>query len=286
MNTSKPMLDASRTSVEHVLEDVVREGKWPEISRFATGLLRCSTIDELRLSYRHALSHFGFAGFGYWGADISTRFFPGGLSDLPERFGKYVADCSYLLETVFEQFDPAVRSLDDRWKTSLDRPVLTCIDPPTETRQIHETFCQSVTELGVQRHHDVLVVPTGPHGLARLPEQKYLVHLPVWSGVGASDIVAGIALTKIFDCLAFQVLARTGCRAEARFPGEPVSLTTRECTVLRLAALGRTHAQIASECAMRPGEVRYHLDKVRERYGFATTIQAIVKAAKDHNWIG
>lgn len=272
-----------RTGVDGHLARVMRDGRWPDIVPFANALLRSGTFDELKGEFRRAIAHFGFRGFAYWGASPNTRFSLCGASDLAERFGSYKDDCSGAMEAVFAKFEPALRAHDNNWKKSLRRPALECIDSPVESRPIHRALCQSAVDLDTQPYDDVLIVTTGSaHGSGK---QEQHVHLPVLSGVGSADIIAGIALVKIYDCLAGDMSdGKNGAGTDFDAASTSTDLTPREKAVLSRAASGKSHAQIARETGMRRGEVRYCLDCVRDRYGFASTIQAVVKAAKDHGW--
>ena len=275
--------NSCRTSVDLHLSEVVRAGRWPQIGPFVAELLRSGSFAELQTQFRRAILHFGYFGFAYWGAGPTTRFSLCGMSDLSERFGKYSADCGGAMETVFRRFEPGRRARDNAWKAALRRPVLECTDAPAETRGIHIDLCRSASDLGVLPYRDVLLVPTGPCTEPGMIKRRQHIHLPLLANVGAGDIVAGIALSKIFDCLAERMIADTV--APADFPnGAPVELTPNEKAVLRWAACGKTHQEIAEKTGLRRGEVRYHIDRARNRYGFATNIQAIVQAAKDHDW--
>lgn len=283
MNKHVEPAGIGRTSVDRHLDRVIRDGQWPDILPFTNALVRSVTFDELKREFRRAIMHIGFHGFAYWGANPATRFSLCGTSDLAERFGKYKDDCSGAMEAVFAHFEAALRDRDDNWKIGLRKPALECVDSPDETRPIHEALCQSVADLDMQPYSDVLIVTTG----CDLDDEKKRqhVHLPMQSGLGSADIVAGIALVKIFDCLAQDMLDGAAGTAVSADNGEASDgLTSRELEVLRLAAAGKTHSQIANETGMRRGEVRYCLDSARDRYGFASTIQAVVKAAKDHGW--
>lgn len=279
VNSHAEPVCSGRTSVDGHLARVVRDGRWPQILPFANALLRSGSLDELKREFRRAIAHFGFRGFAYWGASPDTRFSLCGTSDLAERFGPYKDDCSGAMEAVFADFEPALRARDNNWKNALRRPALECVDTPAETRPIHRALCQSAVDLDTQPYSDVLIVTTGSaHGGG---QQGQHVHLPMLTGVGSTDIIAGIALVKIYDCLAGEISDSASCTGA--IPASD-TLTPREKAVLRCAASGKSHAQIASETGIRRGEVRYCLDSVRDRYGFASTIQTVVKAAKDHGW--
>ncbi len=283
MTTLSPSAEPLQTSIDLHLSDVVRSGRWPQIGAFVSDLLRSGSFDELQCQFRRAIAHFGYFGYAYWGASPTTRFSLCGKSDLSDRFGKHTGDCSGLMETVFRHYEPAVRARDNAWKAGLHRPVLECTDSPAETRDIHRHLCRSVAELDVAPYEDVLLVPTSVRTGSGGRSERHHIHLPLFAGVGPADIVAGVSLAKIFDSLAQRMLVDDTARVEPA--DEPaVELTPNEKVVLRWAAAGKTHAEIARKTGMRRGEVRYHLDKARNRYGFATSIQAIVQAAKDHDW--
>lgn len=283
MNGHVGSVCSGRTSVDGHLARIMRDGRWPHILPFANALLRSGTFEELKREFRRAIAHFGFRGFAYWGASPDTRFSLCGASDLAERFGRYKSDCSGAMEAVFAEFEPALRARDNIWKNGLRRPALECIDSPTETRPIHRALCQSAVDLDTQPYSDVLIVTTGStRGDDR---QGQHVHLPMLSAVGSVDIIAGIALVKIYDCLATDIAhSNSGVGTDARTVPASDALTHREKAVLSRAASGKSHAQIARETGMRRGEVRYCIDSVRDRYGFTSTIQTVVKAAKDHGW--
>ncbi len=283
MNTYFQAATSGRTSVDRHLNDVIRSGRWPQIGSFVNALLHAESFDELHRQFRRAILHFGYFGFAYWGAGPSNRFSLCGMSDLTERFGKHTSDCGGLMATVFNRYDPALRARDNAWKGRLNRPLLECADAPAETRDIHRDICNSVRELGFAPYEDVLIVPTGTLGPSASSDERNHVHLPQLRGVGATDVVAGISLTKIFDTLAEPLVGHNSAETpKTEVPN--IALTPKEKAVLRWAAHGKTHEEIAAKTGLRRGEVRYYLEKARKRYGFATNIQTIVQAAKDHGW--
>lgn len=284
MDTYSQAASFGKSSVDQHIKEVIRSGRWPQLGTFVSALLHAESFDELHRQFRRAILHFGFFGFAYWGAGPSNRFSLCGMSDLSERFGKYSGDCGGLMATVFDRYDPALRAHDNAWKDTLHRPLLECADAPDETRDIHRDICNSVRELGFAPYEDVLIVPTGAFGPSANSGKRNHVHLPHLSGVGATDVVAGISLTKIFDTLAEPLVVQTSKEPPATEKPDIVALAPKEKAVLRWAAHGKTHEEIAAKTGLRRGEVRYYLEKARKRYGFATNIQAIVQAAKDHGW--
>lgn len=274
-----------QTHMDARLERVARGNRWPNIAPFVTAFLRARSTTELKLRYRRALAHFGFAGFGYWGGLPTNRFSLIGESDASERYGVYMRERSLAMKAAFERFEPKLREIDNDWKKILVRPALECTDSPPDARAIHVALCQAVSDFGIRPYWDVLIVPTESAADRGNADGRVHVHLPIQFGAGSSDLVAGISLTRVFDCLLTRLSEQTGGAGKASPGTEPrVRLTDREMTVLRLAATGKSHQQIAELTGRRRGEVRYLMTRARDRYGFATTIQTIVQAAKDHGW--
>ncbi|RED43388.1 helix-turn-helix transcriptional regulator [Aestuariispira insulae] len=59
------------------------------------------------------------------------------------------------------------------------------------------------------------------------------------------------------------------------------SFSLKQIECLYLAARGQNLSEIAWRLNISPRTVRYHLERARENYGYATTQQAVVQAAKD-----
>lgn len=285
MNRRQHSRQALHTSLSSKLTEVARSGRWPRIAPYTNDLLAARSAAELKHRYRHGLAHFGFVGFGFWGGRSDNRFLLTGASDLPERYGKFASQRPAAMQAVFGRFEDWQRRLDNDWKDRLIRPALECMDAPPATRPLHAALCASVMDFGSPGYQDVLIVPIDDPAAPAGSQQVRHAHLPMLAQTGSSDLVAGISLTKIFDCLYHQLSTGPAEENTVPRPREPsVHLTDREKTVLRAAAGGLTQKQIAETTGMRLGEVRYCLDSARERYGFATNIQTIVQAVRDHGW--
>jgi len=63
---------------------------------------------------------------------------------------------------------------------------------------------------------------------------------------------------------------------------ERVDLTPRQVECLRWAAAGKAYEDIATILGISERGVRYHLNKAREAFGFATITQTIVQAARQY----
>ncbi len=63
----------------------------------------------------------------------------------------------------------------------------------------------------------------------------------------------------------------------------PQRLHARQIDCLRWAVAGKSYADISQILGIAERTVRYHLERVREFYGFATIVQALIQAAKDYD---
>jgi DNA-binding CsgD family transcriptional regulator len=63
-----------------------------------------------------------------------------------------------------------------------------------------------------------------------------------------------------------------------------VELTELELGVLRWLARGKSIEDICHILKLTPKAVKYHLAKARDRYGYATTMQTVVRAAQDYGF--
>ena len=102
--------------------------------------------------------------------------------------------------------------------------------------------------------------------------------------VSPEQAVLGASLGSLYSLMAGLLQPATGEPAnENRTPETPVvSLKPRELEVIRWAAAGKTLAEIAMITGLAYRTVRYHLERARKRYGYATTQQTIVRAAIDY----
>ncbi|MGP0060989.1 MAG: response regulator transcription factor [Beijerinckiaceae bacterium] len=97
--------------------------------------------------------------------------------------------------------------------------------------------------------------------------------------LGADDYV-----TKPVD---FDILAAIINTRIARTPrnqdwSNPVDLSHREAETLTWASRGKTSAEIAQILGLTKRTVDFHIDNARSKFGVATRIQAVLKAANGH----
>ena len=62
--------------------------------------------------------------------------------------------------------------------------------------------------------------------------------------------------------------------------GEPIQLTKRQLDVLRLLAMGRSTAEIATELGLSNTTVRNYVANVLSAFGVHTRLQAVIAARK------
>lgn len=105
--------------------------------------------------------------------------------------------------------------------------------------------------------------------------------------VGFFERKAGERLAEIVSLsLAYTVkwigdmLRRT--QGSEDFASSPIELSERELECLRWMVAGKTMQDTADIMNMSYANVRYHVEKARNRHGYATTQQLMVHAAIDH----
>ncbi len=67
-------------------------------------------------------------------------------------------------------------------------------------------------------------------------------------------------------------------------PRGRVELTHLELEILLWMSRGKTITDICDILRLSPKTVKYHLAKARDRYGYATAIQTVVRAAQDYGF--
>lgn len=110
--------------------------------------------------------------------------------------------------------------------------------------------------------------------LIRLAPQVGLLSVDAEPG----DFVEGVHRLARGEPVLGPDLAVVALRAD-----EPV-LTSRECDVLRLAAIGATAKEIAASLCLSPGTVRNYLSRTLTKLDARTRIEAI-RIAQDAGWI-
>lgn len=74
------------------------------------------------------------------------------------------------------------------------------------------------------------------------------------------------------------------CEREAVEERASADLNPKQIECLRWAAAGKTYGEIAEIVGISERTVRYHLEGARTQFGFATIMQTIVQAAKEHHF--
>ena len=82
-----------------------------------------------------------------------------------------------------------------------------------------------------------------------------------------------------FDILAAIVNARIARAPRNKDWPNPVDLSDRETETLTWAARGKTSAEIGQILGLTKRTVDFHIDNARIKFGVATRIQAVIKAA-------
>jgi LuxR family transcriptional regulator of spore coat protein len=80
-------------------------------------------------------------------------------------------------------------------------------------------------------------------------------------------------------------LRPTGVKNACGLDARPAALSSRQLQCLRLAAEGVPIHAIAAHLDMSARTVRYHLNRLRRTYGYATNLQAIVRKAMDYRFL-
>ena len=168
-----------------------------------------------------------------------------------------------------------------RWRIAQRRPYLTHSGASTRFRAFRE-FLNLYRDFGL-RAVGTLVVPVPQQGVG-----ARAVGAVVERENDLQNVPEAVALISAY-CLKSGLHAAYDDRcsgADLFAPGteRAVDLTDKEREVLRWAAAGKTHQDIAVITGLSQRGVRYHLERARARYGFATTQQTIVRAALDYGF--
>lgn len=168
-----------------------------------------------------------------------------------------------------------------RWRAAQKQPYLTMSGASTRFRT-HRDIMSVYADFGLAAV-DTLVVPlprsrAGPYYICTVAERES----------DLQNVPEAVALISAYYLVSRLLAAENDDRAEddeTRFlSGEQISLNTKQQTVLRWAAAGKTHQDIADILGMPVRTVRYHIDRARERYGYATAQQTVVRAALDYGF--
>lgn len=166
-----------------------------------------------------------------------------------------------------------------RWRAAQKRPYL-CISGAPVRFQGHTDIINLCRDFGLNAF-DTLVVPLppgsqGPCSIGTVAERK----------ADLRNVTEVMALITTYYHMSRVHDAKNDNRpeAEAAASEEAVQLTEKERKVLRWAAAGKTHQDIADIIGIPMRNVRYHIDRARERYGYATAQQTVVRAALDYGF--
>jgi LuxR family transcriptional activator of conjugal transfer of Ti plasmids len=102
---------------------------------------------------------------------------------------------------------------------------------------------------------------------------------------GARPIVPGPAVWEqaaaaavMFGAAAHRALARMARRRHERSKAKPPQLSTAELRALQMTATAMTAEQVARVMGVRPGTVRYYLDRAAAKLGAGSRKEAVAKA--------
>lgn len=261
-------------------------------------LYQAADVDQLR----DRLSD-GLANLGFWGVcdcvsalRVDATYFDSRRHNWDNLAGPLGARRDELLRGLFETGAAAGHEEENRrlrWRAAQRQPYLTIADAPARFRA-HEDFLRVYHDFGL-RAADTLVMPlpqdrSGLRRIWAVAEQKadlhntaevaqllavYHLKAQLWRGDDSDDGDEEEVGVEALPCEPSE--AAPGC-------DETVILTDTQREVLRWAAAGKTLQDIAIITGLSYRMVRYHMDKARSGYGFATTQQTIVRAALDYGF--
>jgi len=133
-----------------------------------------------------------------------------------------------------------------------------------------EVLIQTKAGRPIWIHVSAIVVPS------RTPDRFTLVH--IFRDV-TRQVETEILLTKVQSLLAYEAQPLEGDARQARGNPSPLSvLTSREQEVLRLIARGESAKGIAEKLRISPSTARNHTQKILNKLGVHTKIEALVLA--------
>jgi DNA-binding CsgD family transcriptional regulator len=263
-------------------------------------LAEAPSWDELKLRFRDRLELYGFEGFlfdrcigmpmrdfGTWPEFVALRAddqdggdAPVIYDDVAERYGDRSNDyfSAYKQASVKNLTDDVgiriMRNIQGRRMPFLDFELADGDEWKARIRATHDID----TAFGTKEYVDVLRIPQ----VLRTGE-KINICLPMCRSLDAGHISSGIALSTVY----FNICDG---RLEPNEPPygtdtaivEEIELRPKELEVVKWAAAGKTLQDIADITGMPYTTVRYHLNQARERYGYATNQQTIVRGAIDY----
>lgn len=228
--------------------------------------------------FREGLLHHGFAGFSFFRGWLFKHQLSHWMTDLYERLGQRVDDFRWSVEDLTETLEPDALADHQRWRESLLVPAQPLSDGPAATKTLFRALATLPRDFDEPAWQGVVFMkvqgadPDRRPGKAQCADAHYLT-LPTLEDLGEADLLSGVALSRLYYAL---------CRAESACDQSMVMLKPDELEVMRWAVAGKTVEDIAAITGLRTRTVRFHLDRVRRRYGFATVRQTLVKVAIDY----
>ena len=252
---------------------------------------------ELKKTFREALFHFGFIGL------VSDRSLCSFLRDEeilnpngPSRIGSIAYDiCSDDLyndivqrtgSSSVEYIIAIERAGNKQFESSLGRlvrnsfsskvtPFLSIADSPNICAKSVRRILDIVRDFGHDRIHDVLNIP-----ISRGNELSFLLCLLTGGPQSVKNLSAGVILANTYHDLCIHFNSHS--LDEVERDGQ-IALGATQIECIGWAVAGKTVDDIARLTGLSVYTVRYHMDRARLRYGYATMQQTLVRAARDYN---
>lgn len=271
-----------------------------QLVRIIKNIKRSTSFKETKQIFRSAILEYNFTGYicdysileiahdyqilgtkeknnilSYRNINISD-YISGYYNDLGERFGVYAheyVEAVLKLSDKFPKLSSAIRlrSFLEARKT----PFLLLSDTPRAYHKHIYDYTQLSNRFVKQDIADLLSIPI----TANTGETVFF-----WLLCGCQpkveDILNGTILVHAFHTACLDMVKSD--LVENRSDKNYFELGSTQIECLRWAVAGKTIDDIAVLTGLSPRTVRYHIDQARQRYGYATREQTLVRAAHDY----
>ena len=245
------------------------------------GLQIAQSLSELRSQFNRSALDLGFLGLAERAqprstrnsGDHSTPHFP--WSNSVEFYGTRTPDYIDALTQAFDTADPLEVIIRRRWEKQRRAPFLLSQQP--RAFDDNKAWLHLRVDFGEPAYRDALVVPIP----APADESRHLYFMSC-EPITPERFARGLLLGSVYG-LKVQLLDRARqSAATAGTASGAVELTREELEVIRWSVAGKTLQEISAITGLGYRTVRYRLDRARNRYGYATLQQTLVRAAKDY----